>query len=300
MHGQGHLAGARDCAAAHQRDGGGGVMRRPIRPLLPQGRIKPARADRLHGRRLQGFRFGHRRQDARQALREHGLAGPRWPDHEQAVATGGGDFQRAPRLRLAFDIHQIRVMRSGKYWRGHCARQLCMPGEMRADIHQRGRRINFGAVSQRRFRRIGRRHHKATAVTGNRQRHRQRAAHRAQLAGQRQFPGKLETLQTFAWNLPRRRQNTQCDRQVEAPRFLGQIGRGQIDGDAPCREFKPCIEQRSTHAVLGFFDLGLGQADDGKTRQAVAQMRFHGNQWRIKAGQRTAVKDGEGHGVPGA
>jgi hypothetical protein len=29
-------------------------------------------------------------------------------------------------------------------------------------------------------------------------------------------------------------------------------------------------------------------------------MRFHGDQWRIKAGQRTAVKDGEGHGIPGA
>jgi hypothetical protein len=28
-------------------------------------------------------------------------------------------------------------------------------------------------------------------------------------------------------------------------------------------------------------------------------MRFHGNQWSIKAGKRTAVEDGKGHGIMG-
>ncbi len=32
-------------------------------------------------------RFGHRRQNARQAPGEHTLAGPRWPDHQEIIGS---------------------------------------------------------------------------------------------------------------------------------------------------------------------------------------------------------------------
>jgi hypothetical protein len=39
-------------------------------------------------------------------------------------------------------------------------------------------------------------------------------------------------------NLPGGGQNRQGDRQIEAPGFLGQIGRGEVDRDAPRRKPK--------------------------------------------------------------
>ena len=59
-----------------------------------------------------------------------------------------------------------------------------------------------------------------------RQRHGQRAAHRAQLTRERQLTRKLMTRQPCGVNLPAGGQNAQSDGQVKPPRILGQVGRG--------------------------------------------------------------------------
>jgi hypothetical protein len=41
------------------------------------------------------FRRRQRRQNGRQPRRQHGFAGAGWPDHEQVVTAGRGDFERA-------------------------------------------------------------------------------------------------------------------------------------------------------------------------------------------------------------
>ena len=60
---------------------------------------------------FQGLAFGHRRQDAWKARREHRLARPRRPDHQDAVAARGGDLERALRLLLALHLVEIRIGR---------------------------------------------------------------------------------------------------------------------------------------------------------------------------------------------
>jgi hypothetical protein len=78
-----------------------------------------------------------------------------------------------------------------------------------------------------------------------RQAHGQRAAHRAQLARQRQLAGKFMAGQLARVDLPAGGQDAQRDRQVEAARILGQVGRRQVDGDAlVVRELQPRVLQR--------------------------------------------------------
>jgi len=45
--------------------------------------------------------------------------------------------------------------------------------------------------------------------------------------------------------------------------FLGQVGRRQVDGDALGGKLKAAVLDGGADPVLGFLDLGVGQADDG-------------------------------------
>ena len=48
-----------------------------------------------------------RRQEGREASREHRLAGARRADEEQVVAAGGRDLERALRVLLAADLGEV-------------------------------------------------------------------------------------------------------------------------------------------------------------------------------------------------
>ena len=112
------------------------MVRRTIGPPLPVGYIKTIAAHRLDGRRLHRFLLGHWRQDAGQTLREHGLAGTGRANHQQAVTSGGGNFQRTPGVTLAFDVEQIRMRGfAGKIVR-HRTREYRPSGQMRTNLTQ--------------------------------------------------------------------------------------------------------------------------------------------------------------------
>jgi len=151
---QRNLAGARIAAAAHQRYRGRGVMGRAIRALSPTLQAKAA-GERLNRRSLQRIGFVHGRKDAGQPLREHRLAGAGRADHQEAVAAGSGDFQRALRVCLAFDFGEVGIL--GRRHRvGHrrhriVTRQDFVPGQVRADFEQRTCRIDHCLAHQRRF-----------------------------------------------------------------------------------------------------------------------------------------------------
>ena len=92
-------------------------------------------------------------------------------------------------------------------------------------------------------------------------------------------------IEIVQWNLPGGGEDTQRNRQIVAPAFLGQIGGRQIDRNAPHRKFEVGSLQGRAHPILRLFDLGLRQTNDGERRQAVGQMRFHGNQRRMHTGK---------------
>ena len=125
-----NLAGPRVAAAADQRDGARRVMRRAVRAHPPCSRRKPAgeRGDRRGGERL--F-LGQRRQEARQPLREHRLAGAGRADHQQAVRAGCGDGERSLRGLLAAHV--------GEIGRGRSRASATLGREARAEPATRGR-----------------------------------------------------------------------------------------------------------------------------------------------------------------
>ena len=75
-------AGRGSDAAADEGRHRGRVVRRPERPLAPAGEVElPGQAQ--HGGRGEGVVIAQGRQQAGQALGEHGLAGARRPAHQQ-------------------------------------------------------------------------------------------------------------------------------------------------------------------------------------------------------------------------
>lgn len=261
-------------AAADQCHGGGGVVRRPIRPLPPARDVETA-AQGLHCGGFQRFVLRHRRQDPGKAGRQHRLAGTGRADQQQAVLARRGHFHGAPGLQLPLDVAEIRI---GRQLADRLRLVPLQPGggiaraEVGADIQQGGRREDLRLGQQCGFVGIGGRQDEAAPVAillllalhgaG----HGQRAANGQQLARQRQFAGIFVVVQTIRRHLFGGGEDAQGDGQVEATGVLGQVGGGQVDGNAAGGEFKPGVLQRRPDAVLGFLHLGLGESDDGNGR----------------------------------
>ena len=130
--------------------------------------------------------------------------------------------------------------------------QRFTPRKVGANLEQGSCGVNRRFSDQRRLRSILLRQHKAAARAGGAISHGERAADGAQFSGQRQFSRPFIKAELVRWNLAGCRQYAQCNRQIEAAAFLGQVSRGKIDCDAPGRKLKACILQRGPHAVLAF------------------------------------------------
>ena len=145
------LARPRIAAAADQRHRRRGVVRRAKRRAASSRRRRSRPGDRAHRGDLQRFVFRHRRQHAGQALRQHRLAGARRPDQQQVMAAGRRDLERAPRLRLAAHVGEIRRIAARAPRSAAALRRIgsgSRAGEMRADLEQR--------VARRAHRRVAR------------------------------------------------------------------------------------------------------------------------------------------------
>ena len=112
--GEGDFAGARDHAAADEAGVGDGVVGRAEGPVGDEAFVAIEHAgDGVDLGGLEGFFETQRREDRGQALGEHGLAGAGRADHEDVVAAGGGDFERALGDVLAADVAEVGVVLDG-------------------------------------------------------------------------------------------------------------------------------------------------------------------------------------------
>ena len=107
--GEGDLSRPGAGAAPHHGRHGGGMVRIAKGP--PPGEPVFVEMSRDRGDHADGERFLRlqRRQDSRQAGRQHGLPRARGADHQQVVGTGGGDLERAFRRLLPLHIGEIRI-----------------------------------------------------------------------------------------------------------------------------------------------------------------------------------------------
>jgi hypothetical protein len=222
---------------------------------------------------------------------------PGGPGHQDAVVASGRDLQRAFGLSLALHVGHIRITRRFTDRRGRPGLQQLGAGQMCADLQQTAGGVHLRIAYQRRFGRVGFREHERATAAMCAERHRERAANRAQFAGQRELAGKLILRQCIQWQLAGRTQDAERDRQVEAAALLGQVGGSEIHGDALCGKFESRCLQRSAHAVLRFLDLGLRQADDREARQTIGEMCLHRDRRGVHARDGAAVQDCNRHEV---
>lgn len=124
---------------------------------------------------------------------------------------------------------------------------------------------------------------------------RQHALHAAHRPRQRQLAQAFHCVQRGDRHLPVGGQDAQGYGQVEASAILGQVGGGEVEGDAPRGELQAGVEDGAAHTVLAFLYRGFGQADQGQVGQAVGQVRFDGDRRGQYAHLGAAVDKGEGH-----
>ncbi len=129
-----------------------------------------------------------------------------------------------------------------------------------------------------------------------RQRGRQYASHWPDRPGQGQFAKALQAVEGGAGQLAAGGEDAECDGQVEATAVLGQVGGGEVEGDAPRGEVETGIEQGAAHAVLALAHRGFRQADQGQRRQAVGQVRLDADAGGFDADLGSAVDNRQGHG----
>ena len=286
-------------APAHQRHRAGGVVRGAGGAQAPFLRVKaPGQAG--HGGALQRLLLGHGGQQAAKALGQHGFTGPRWPHQQQAVPASGGNLQGAFGLHLALHIGQIGAagaVDGGLRGDALPAFAAGLAQQMRHHIEQMRRTKHLGGGGQSGF--AGTVQGQNQALIAAVQAADQAAAHRAQGTREGQLPGKLPAVQSLQRNLPAGGQNPQRNRQVKAARILGQVGRGQIDGDAlVVGKLQPAVLQSAAHALAGLFHLHIGQPHQTQAGQAIGQMDFHRHRRGGQSQQGTALNTRKGHGPP--
>lgn len=218
--------------------------------------------------------MAHCRQQAWQALRQHGLAGARRARHQYGMASRGGHLQRALGLRLALYLGQIRIDGRGGRGQAFDRPQQLPAHQVRAHMQQRVGRQHRARAGQRRLRRRFARQDEGAPGFAGAQHHGQRAANGPQGARQGQLPRKLVITKFVARHLPGSRQHAQGNGQVEAAGLLGQVRRRQVDRDAPGREIEVGVLDGGAHPVARLLHLGFGQADDGEGGEPTGQVDF--------------------------
>ncbi len=77
-----------------------------------------------------------------------------------------------------------------------------------------------------------------------------------------------------AGNLAGSNQQPDGDRKIVGRAFLAQIGRRQVDGNAPVRKREAGVLHRGLNAFAAFLHGGIRQADNNKRRHAVGYVHF--------------------------
>ena len=113
MMGERHLAGRALLPPPTRAAIEAGMMRRPERPAVGQRAAGERAGDRMDHRHFEKLARPERRQDRGQALRQHGLPRTRRPDHQEIVAAGRSDLQRALGALLALDVAQVGQVARG-------------------------------------------------------------------------------------------------------------------------------------------------------------------------------------------
>jgi hypothetical protein len=251
-------------------------MRGAERPPVGERAAFDLAGDGGDHRHFQKFGRRERRQDGGKPRREHRLAGAGRSDHEQVVAAGGCDFERAFGAFLALDVGEVERDASCLEDFRLRPREHLRALEVVGELDERGRRddLDLGA-RPRRFRPACGRADRALAARIGADGGGKGAGDRGDRAVEAEFAQYRESRQRVVRDGADRRHQPERDGQVVVASLLGQIGRSEIDGDAPRRQRQPGRDHGRAHALARFGDRLVGQPHDGERRHPRRDLHLH-------------------------
>jgi hypothetical protein len=230
---------------------------------------------------------------AGEAPGQHRLAGARRAGEEQVVGAGGGDLQRPAGLVLASDVGEVLDRRRRGFGRRPGTAQIGPADQPLADLLERGGTGDRQVGDEGGLDQVGLGHDQEPgARPARRQGGRQHALDRADIAAEAELADGPQTLEGRRRHPPGRGQQPDRDRQVEPGALLGQVGRGQGDGDAPVRPLVAGVAERRPEPVARLQHGGAAEPDHGHGGQAAADVDLDPDRVRGEADQR-------GRGQPG-
>ena len=219
---------------------------------------------------LQGLVLVERRQQAGQAAGQEGLAGARRAAEQQVVRRRRPPAGRAwrrpgPGPRPGLDKEGRAEQAAGLVGQQRAWPERCPAISSRwstANTVSPLARLASSAFSFGTTR---------TRLASRRQRGRQYASHWPDRPGQGQFAKALQAVEGGAGQRWRRGCRVRWPGRATA--VLGQVGGGEVEGDAPRGKSKPALSRAlRTRSLLAH--RGFRQADQGQRRQAVGQVRL--------------------------
>jgi hypothetical protein len=285
------------------------MMRRPERPLRHEASDGPLPGHRGDHRRLVCLRRIERREQPGDGPCEQGLARSWRPDHEQRVATGERDLERAARLGLAADVREVRPCVVLGRRRGPPLRLVgdqLRPGHRPAAAHpppadelhrlpeRRGRqrldpRHEAGLVE-----RVRRHHHASGSAPRERRDHGQQAWNRPDLAAQPQLPehrpaaGRTKLLGAD--------EDRNRDPEIQGGARLRDVRRGEVHRDAAGRMDEAGIPERTANPLAGLPQRRVREADDGEAGQSGRHAHLDADRAALEPAKRGGEHGGE-HGA---
>ena len=177
---------------------------------------------------------GQRRQQRRQPPREHRLAGAGRAVQEQVVAAGGGDLERRDERVVAAHVGEVGLV--GPAGSPHGAPGPARGARVAPEHLDRLLQVSTPRTSSSPTSAASRARARGSSSRGEpgrarALRHRERAADRAHLAGQRQLAHDRAAGQRVGASWPLAAEDRDRERQVEARAHLAQVRRREVDRD---------------------------------------------------------------------
>jgi len=124
---------------------------------------------------------------------------------------------------------------------------------------------------------------RADAAPAARESDRQRAAYRADLPVERQLSDDDERPQTTLVQRAGRRQDAECDREIEGGALLPQPGRREVHGDAIGGEGESGVADRRPHTLAALPHRRVGKTHRREGRQSRGDVDFHAHEGGVDA-----------------
>ena len=230
--------------------------------------------------------------------RQHRLAGAGRTDHEQIVAAGGGDLERALGALLALDVLEVDERARGFADLRLRPREHLGAAEMVGELDE-GRRGDDLHLRARPggFRAAGGGTDQAFAAGIGADGGRQHARDRGDRAVEAEFAQHREAGERIRRDGADRRHQAERDREVVVAAFLGQVGGRKVDGDPPGRQREPRRHQRRAHPLARLGHRLVGQTDHVERRQPGRDLDLDIDGARLDALERHC-RDPLDHGCP--